>query len=89
MRNAACGSHAIYVVQGEVEIAGENFEAPRLLIFRPGDRITVRAIPRAPPHVSRRLGFGGNLVEFRVVPAREDRASQGRLEVRPVCAGSR
>jgi redox-sensitive bicupin YhaK (pirin superfamily) len=43
MRNAASGGHAIYVVQGEVEIAGENFEAPRLLIFRPGDRITVRA----------------------------------------------
>jgi redox-sensitive bicupin YhaK (pirin superfamily) len=29
---------AIYVVQGEIEIAGESFEAPRLLIFRPGDR---------------------------------------------------
>jgi redox-sensitive bicupin YhaK (pirin superfamily) len=34
---------AIYVVEGEVEIAGERFEAPRLLIFRPGDRITVQA----------------------------------------------
>src|SRR5262245_26266786 len=33
----------IYVVEGEVEIAGESFEAPRLLIFRPGDRITARA----------------------------------------------
>jgi redox-sensitive bicupin YhaK (pirin superfamily) len=34
---------AIYVVTGEVEIAGQRFEGPRLLIFRPGDRITVRA----------------------------------------------
>jgi len=34
---------AIYVVDGEIEIAGERFEGPRLLIFRPGDRITVRA----------------------------------------------
>lgn len=34
---------AIYVVDGEVEIAGDRFEGPRLLIFRPGDRITVRA----------------------------------------------
>ena len=34
---------AIYVVEGEIEIAGDKFEAPRLLIFRPGDRITVRA----------------------------------------------
>jgi redox-sensitive bicupin YhaK (pirin superfamily) len=35
---------AIYVVEGEVEIAGDKFEGPRLLIFRPGDKITVRAL---------------------------------------------
>jgi redox-sensitive bicupin YhaK (pirin superfamily) len=35
---------AIYVVDGEVEIAGDKFEGPRLLIFRPGDKITVRAL---------------------------------------------
>jgi redox-sensitive bicupin YhaK (pirin superfamily) len=35
---------AIYVVGGKVEIAGERFDGPRLLIFRPGDRITVRAV---------------------------------------------
>jgi redox-sensitive bicupin YhaK (pirin superfamily) len=34
---------AIYVVDGEVEIAGDLFEGPRLLIFRPGDRITIKA----------------------------------------------
>lgn len=34
---------AIYVVSGEIEIAGDRFEGPRLLIFKPGDRITVRA----------------------------------------------
>ncbi len=32
---------AIYVVDGEIEIAGDRYEGPRLLIFRPGDRITV------------------------------------------------
>lgn len=35
---------AIYVVEGTIEIAGERFEGPRLLVFRPGDTITVRAI---------------------------------------------
>jgi len=35
---------AIYVVDGEIEIAGDKFEGPRLLIFRPGDKITVRAV---------------------------------------------
>ncbi|MFX5252835.1 pirin-like C-terminal cupin domain-containing protein, partial [Acinetobacter baumannii] len=34
---------AIYLVDGEVEIANERYEGPRLLIFRPGDRITVKA----------------------------------------------
>jgi redox-sensitive bicupin YhaK (pirin superfamily) len=38
---------AIYVVDGEIEIAGDRFEGPRLLIFRPGDRITVRAARRS------------------------------------------
>lgn len=34
---------AVYVVEGEIEVTGDRFEAPRLLIFRPGDRITLRA----------------------------------------------
>lgn len=45
---------AIYVVEGTVEIAGDRFEGPRLLIFRPGDRITVKAADRA-----RMLFLGG------------------------------
>jgi len=35
---------AIYVVDGEVEIINERYEGPRLLVFRPGDRITVKAV---------------------------------------------
>ena len=31
----------IYVVEGSIEIAGDVFEAGRLLVFRPGDQITV------------------------------------------------
>jgi redox-sensitive bicupin YhaK (pirin superfamily) len=49
---------AIYVVDGEVEIAGESFTGPRLLIFRPGDRITVRARRRA-----RLMFLGGTALE--------------------------
>ncbi|HRX34866.1 MAG TPA: pirin family protein [Aestuariivirga sp.] len=33
----------IYVAEGEIEIADQVFEAGRLLVFRPGDAITVRA----------------------------------------------
>ncbi len=32
---------AIYITEGEVEIAGDNFEAGRLLVFKTGDEITV------------------------------------------------
>jgi redox-sensitive bicupin YhaK (pirin superfamily) len=34
---------AIYVAQGAIEIAGDSFESGRLLVFRPGDEITVAA----------------------------------------------
>ena len=34
---------AIYVVSGEIDIAGDTFGAGRLLVFRPGDRISVLA----------------------------------------------
>lgn len=35
----------VYVVDGSVEIAGESFDAGRMMIFRPGDAITLRAGP--------------------------------------------
>ena len=34
---------AVYIVDGEVDIAGDRFEAGRLLVFRPGDAITLTA----------------------------------------------
>jgi redox-sensitive bicupin YhaK (pirin superfamily) len=34
----------IYLVSGEVEIASDRFAAPQLLVFRPGDAITLRAV---------------------------------------------
>jgi redox-sensitive bicupin YhaK (pirin superfamily) len=35
---------AIYVIDGEIDIAGDRFGVDRLLVFRPGDRITIRAL---------------------------------------------
>jgi len=37
----------IYVAEGAIEIGGQQFEAPQLLVFRPGDHITVTAIRAA------------------------------------------
>ena len=49
---------AIYLVDGEVEIANERYEGPRLLIFRPGDRITVKAV-----QPTRMMFLGGDALE--------------------------
>jgi redox-sensitive bicupin YhaK (pirin superfamily) len=49
---------AIYVVDGEVEIARERYEGPRLLIFRPGDAITVRTLTP-----TRMMFLGGDALE--------------------------
>ena len=33
----------VYVTSGAVEVAGETYEAGRMMVFRPGDRISLRA----------------------------------------------
>ncbi|MEI7804325.1 MAG: pirin family protein [Hyphomicrobiales bacterium] len=38
---------AIYLIDGEIDISGDRFEPGRLLVFRPGDRITVTAVTDA------------------------------------------
>jgi len=35
---------AVYVSSGEIEIAGDRFQTGQMLIFRPGDRISVKAV---------------------------------------------
>lgn len=37
----------LYLTHGEIEIAGDRFTAGRLLVFRPGDRITIQAVSPA------------------------------------------
>jgi redox-sensitive bicupin YhaK (pirin superfamily) len=70
---------AIYVAEGEVDIAGETFESPRLLIFRPGDRITVRALRR-----TRLMFLGGAALEgpryiwWNFVSSRKERIEQAK-----------
>ncbi len=74
---------AVYIASGEIDIAGETFDAGRLLVFRPGrphldprdlagaaDAARRRADGRAAPH----------LVEFRVLVEGPHRRRQGRLE---------
>src|SRR3984893_9219969 len=70
---------AIYVVEGEVEIAGETFEGPRLLVFHPGGRIAVRATRPA-----RLMFLGGAALEgpryiwWNFVSSRRERIEQAK-----------
>ncbi len=34
----------LYILEGEIEIAGQRFEAGRMMVFRPGDPITITAV---------------------------------------------
>ena len=38
---------AVYLISGDIDIAGDRFTAGRLLVLRPGDRITVTAVSDA------------------------------------------
>ena len=70
---------AIYVVEGEIEIADDRFEGPRLLVFRPGDRITVRAV-----RPTRMMFLGGAALEgprhiwWNFVSSRRERIEQAK-----------
>jgi redox-sensitive bicupin YhaK (pirin superfamily) len=74
---------AIYVVEGEVDIAGEIFQGPRLLVFRPGDRITVRA-----NNAARLILLGGAALEgpryiwWNFVSSKKERIEQAKEDWR-------
>ncbi|MCL6283067.1 pirin family protein [Ruegeria sp. 2012CJ41-6] len=36
----------VYVVDGEVSVGGQSFEAGRMMVFRPGDRLSLKAGPQ-------------------------------------------
>ncbi|WP_304617822.1 pirin family protein [Paracoccus sp. (in: a-proteobacteria)] len=45
----------LYITEGSVSVAGQEFEAGRMMVFRPGDRITVQAGDRG----ARLMALGG------------------------------
>ncbi len=45
----------VYVTDGSIEVSGDIFEAGRMMVFRPGDRISVKAGPQG----ARLMALGG------------------------------
>jgi len=72
---------AIYIATGRIEIAGDAFDAGRLLVFRPGDAITVVAIEPA-----RILLLGGEPMDgprylwWNFVSSSHERIEQAKLD---------
>lgn len=74
---------AIYVVSGAIDIAGDRFEAGRLLVLRGGDRISVLALSNA-----RLMLLGGEPLDgprhiwWNFVSSRKERIEQAAAEWR-------
>jgi len=74
---------AIYTVSGEVDVAGDRFGPGNLLVFRPGDRITIRANGDA-----RFMMLGGEPMDgprfiwWNFVSSRKDRIEQAKVDWR-------
>ena len=75
---------AAYVLDGEIEIAGDHFEPGRMLIFRAGDKLSLRAGPTG-AHL---LMLGGATMDgprylfWNFVSSREDRIEQAKADWR-------
>jgi redox-sensitive bicupin YhaK (pirin superfamily) len=72
---------AIYVLDGEIDIAGDRFGSDRLLVFRTGDAITVKAVSDV--HL---VILGGATMDgprhiwWNFVSSRKDRIEQAKAE---------
>jgi redox-sensitive bicupin YhaK (pirin superfamily) len=72
---------AIYIVSGEIEIARDRFDAGRLIIFRSGDRLTVKAL--APTRLAILGGAtmdGPRHIWWNFVSSRKERIEQAKAD---------
>ena len=81
--DASHEERAVYVVGGTVEIAGDRFGEAQLLVFRPGDRITIQAVTPA-----RLILLGGEPMDgprhiwWNFVSSSKDRIEQAKADWR-------
>jgi redox-sensitive bicupin YhaK (pirin superfamily) len=71
----------VYIVSGEIEISGDRFARHQLLVFRPGDRVTLTALTDA-----RLFILGGEPMDgprhiwWNFVSSRKDRIEQAKAD---------
>ncbi|TIU14325.1 MAG: pirin family protein, partial [Mesorhizobium sp.] len=72
----------IYIVEGSISIAGQEYEASQMMVFRPGDRITVAAGDRG----ARLMILGGSTLSgpryiwWNFVSSSKERIEQAKEE---------
>ena len=79
--DADCEERGIYTVSGEIDVQGDTFGADRLLVLRPGDKITVRANTDA--HLMLLGGAamdGPRYLWWNFVSSRQERIEQAKAE---------
>jgi redox-sensitive bicupin YhaK (pirin superfamily) len=79
--DADCEERGVFTVSGEIDVAGDRFGPDRLLVFRPGDKITIRALSDA--HF---MMLGGAAMDgprhlwWNFVSSRKERIEQAKAE---------
>ena len=74
----------IHVSEGSIEVGGDTFDAGRMMVFRPGDRMSVRAGPRG----ARLMALGGatlnepRYIWWNFVSSSKDRIEQAKQDWR-------
>jgi redox-sensitive bicupin YhaK (pirin superfamily) len=72
---------ALYILSGELEIAGDRFGPQKLLVFRPGDRIALRAATSAHCIIVGGASMDGpRHIWWNFVSSRKDRIEQAKAD---------
>jgi redox-sensitive bicupin YhaK (pirin superfamily) len=71
---------ALYLVQGEIEIAGDRFEPGRLLVLRPGDAMMVSALAPARFMLLGGAPVGPRHIWWNFVSSRKERIEQAKAD---------
>lgn len=72
----------LYLVSGEIEVAGESFEPGRLLVFRLGDAVTIRARTPARFMLLGGAALGRRHIWWNFVSSRKERIEQAKEDWR-------
>ena len=79
--DAECEERGVYIVAGEIDISGDTFAAGQPLMFRPGDRITIKATQPARFAVIGGAALDGpRHVWWNFVSSRKERIEEAKAE---------